>query len=97
MIDFKCCPPEPSGGLFILRHAPHLSSTANVDVTDFLRVVRQSAAWRFTPTLVYLITRAALAVQAHHAVVDGSDLGAYYQKIENLLADAEKIFANSAK
>lgn len=34
-----------------------------------------------------------LAVQAHHAVVDGSDLGAYYQKIQVLLKKSEKIFA----
>ncbi|PHI21045.1 chloramphenicol acetyltransferase [Lewinellaceae bacterium SD302] len=34
-----------------------------------------------------------LAVQAHHAVVDGSDLGAYYRKIQQLLKKSSKIFA----
>lgn len=33
-----------------------------------------------------------LAVQAHHAVVDGSDLGRYYQKIQQLLEKSEEIF-----
>ena len=34
-----------------------------------------------------------LAVLAHHALVDGSDLGKYYQIIERLLRQAEEIFA----
>ncbi len=33
-----------------------------------------------------------LAVQAHHAVVDGSDLGRYYQLFQQLLKKSEKIF-----
>lgn len=33
-----------------------------------------------------------LAVQAHHAVVDGSDLGRYYQKIQLLLNKSEGVF-----
>jgi len=34
-----------------------------------------------------------LGVQAHHAVVDGSDIGKYYQLIQRNLRDSEKIFA----
>ncbi len=34
-----------------------------------------------------------LGVHAHHALVDGSDLGRYYQKIQQHLDDCEKIFA----
>lgn len=33
-----------------------------------------------------------LAVQAHHAVVDGSDLGRYYQQIQRSLKKSEEIF-----
>ncbi|MFT6486301.1 MAG: chloramphenicol O-acetyltransferase type A [Neolewinella sp.] len=33
-----------------------------------------------------------LAVQAHHAVVDGSDLGRYYERIQLLLNKSEEIF-----
>lgn len=33
-----------------------------------------------------------LAVQAHHALVDGSDLGRYYQKIQQFLNKSEEIF-----
>lgn len=33
-----------------------------------------------------------LGVQAHHAIVDGSDLGKYYQKIQRLLNQSEEIF-----
>jgi chloramphenicol O-acetyltransferase type A len=33
-----------------------------------------------------------LAVQAHHAVVDGSDLGQYYQRIHRSLKKSEEIF-----
>ncbi|MFK8163607.1 MAG: CatA-like O-acetyltransferase [Lewinella sp.] len=33
-----------------------------------------------------------LAVQAHHAVVDGSDLGQYYQLIQQSLKKSEEIF-----
>jgi len=39
-------------------------------------------------------TMMPLAVQAHHALVDGSDLGKYYQRIQRLLDDSEKIFEN---
>jgi chloramphenicol O-acetyltransferase type A len=35
-----------------------------------------------------------LAVQAHHAVVDGSDLGRYYQTIQRHLRQAHEIFKN---
>lgn len=38
-----------------------------------------------------------LAVQAHHALVDGSDLGRYYQKIQQLLRQSEKIFKQFEK
>jgi chloramphenicol O-acetyltransferase type A len=189
---------------------PHFGISANVDITEFAEVVRHSAFWRFTPSMVYLIARVAqelpvfryrirgetviehpsirpsfavptdtgafsfctvdyqddpqqfhqaavermeamkhnpsfedeagkddylylstfpwasftsvqhavhnapadsvprivwgkyfkqgdrimmpLAVQAHHAVVDGSDLGAYYQRMERLLKKSEEIF-----
>lgn len=37
-------------------------------------------------------TTMPLAVQAHHAVVDGSDLGQYYQKMQQLLNKSEEIF-----
>lgn len=33
-----------------------------------------------------------LGVQAHHAVVDGSDIGRYYQLLERKLKNSEKIF-----
>ena len=33
-----------------------------------------------------------LAVQAHHAVVDGSDLGHYYKRIQLLLNKSDEIF-----
>lgn len=33
-----------------------------------------------------------LSVQAHHAVVDGSDLGRYFRELRRLLADSDKIF-----
>ena len=35
-----------------------------------------------------------LAVQAHHAVVDGSDLGAYYGVMKRLLGEVDKIFSD---
>jgi len=37
-------------------------------------------------------TMMPLAVQAHHAVVDGSDLGRYYQRIQHFLNKSEMIF-----
>lgn len=43
---------------------PHFGITAEVDVTDFLALVRRSPTLRFTPAIVYLITRAALEVEA---------------------------------
>ena len=38
-------------------------------------------------------TMMPLAVQAHHAVVDGSDLGRFYQSFEKNLRNCEEIFA----
>jgi len=38
---------------------PHFGITANVDITDFLRIVRHRADLRFTPAIVYIIARAA--------------------------------------
>ncbi|MEM1221003.1 MAG: CatA-like O-acetyltransferase [Bacteroidota bacterium] len=35
-----------------------------------------------------------LGVQAHHAIVDGSDLGKYYQEIQRLLNNSDEIFKN---
>ncbi|MEL7159782.1 MAG: CatA-like O-acetyltransferase, partial [Bacteroidota bacterium] len=42
---------------------PHFGITAEVDITTFLIKVRASAELRFTPALVYLIGRTALAVR----------------------------------
>lgn len=36
---------------------PHFGVTANVDITEFAAVIRHSADWRFTPSMVYLIAR----------------------------------------
>jgi len=33
-----------------------------------------------------------LVAQAHHALVEGSDLGRYYQRIQQLLKKSEEIF-----
>lgn len=38
---------------------PHFGITANVDITHFLDVVRNGADIRFTPAIVYMITRTA--------------------------------------
>lgn len=38
---------------------PHFGITANVDITEFLELVRASAELRFTPAIVYLIARTA--------------------------------------
>lgn len=46
---------------FVGMASPHFGVTVNVDITDFLGVAR-TAGVRFTPALVYLITRAAVAV-----------------------------------
>lgn len=43
---------------------PHFGITAEVDITEFLALVRRSPTLRFTPAIVYLITRAAMEVQA---------------------------------
>jgi chloramphenicol O-acetyltransferase type A len=43
---------------------PHFGVTVEVDVTVFLALVRRSPTLRFTPAIVYLITRAALEVEA---------------------------------
>lgn len=43
--------------------SPHFGVTVNVDITPFLRRVRASPTLRFTPALVYLLTRAALEVE----------------------------------
>lgn len=40
-------------------------------------------------------TMMPLAVQAHHATVDGNDLGQYYQQVELLLRNASEIFSAS--
>ncbi len=53
---------------------PHFGITANVDVTDFLEHLRQSAGWRFTPCVVYLITRAALSVAAFTYRIRGEEV-----------------------
>jgi len=42
---------------------PHFGITANVDITSFLQVVRRSPELRFTPAIVYLISRAAFEVE----------------------------------
>lgn len=39
-------------------------------------------------------TKMPLAVQAHHAVVDGSDIGRFYQIIQQKFKESEKIFKN---
>ncbi len=38
-----------------------------------------------------------LAVQAHHGLVDGSDLGKYYQRTGQLLRNCDEIFAEFSK
>lgn len=38
-----------------------------------------------------------LAVQAHHALVDGSELGTYFRRIQHLLNDSDKIFTDFVK
>lgn len=43
--------------------SPHFGVTVNVDITELLDVVRRSPTLRFTPAIVYLITRTALEVQ----------------------------------
>lgn len=42
---------------------PHFGITAEVDITDFLDCVRRSPTLRFTPAMVYLISKAALEVK----------------------------------
>ncbi|TXF91264.1 chloramphenicol acetyltransferase [Neolewinella aurantiaca] len=41
---------------------PHFGITAEVDITVFLDCVRRSPTLRFTPAMVYLISRAALEI-----------------------------------
>lgn len=41
---------------------PHFGVTVDVDITDFLKLVRRSAALRFTPAIVYLIGQTAMEV-----------------------------------
>jgi chloramphenicol O-acetyltransferase type A len=43
--------------------SPHFGITAEVDITSFLHCVRRSPTLRFTPAMVYLISRTALAVE----------------------------------
>ena len=43
---------------------PHFGITAEVDITEFLSLVRRSPTLRFTPAVVYIITSAAMEVQA---------------------------------
>ena len=44
--------------------SPHFGVTADVDITEFLAAVRRSPTLRFTPAIVYLITKTALAVES---------------------------------
>lgn len=41
---------------------PHFGTTVNVDITEFAAHIRARADWRFTPALVYLITRTAIEI-----------------------------------
>lgn len=58
---------------------PHFGVTVNVDITEFLNVVRRSPTLRFTPAMVYLITRTAVEVKQFRWRVrrsEGRDPGA---------------------
>ena len=50
---------------------PHFGITADVDITAFLDCVRRSPTLRFTPAMVYLITRAAMEVSTFRWRVRG--------------------------
>lgn len=47
---------------FSAMNQPHFGITANVDISEFMGIVRHSPTLRFTPAIVYLITKAALAI-----------------------------------
>lgn len=56
---------------------PHFGITANVDITDFLDIVRKSPELRFTPAMVYLIGRVATEVEPFRWRIRGEDVVAH--------------------
>jgi len=59
-----------------LSHAMHYSPADSVPRISWGKYFEQNGR-----------TLMPLAVQAHHAVVDGSDMGRYFQQVEGLLAE----------
>ncbi|OAV44924.1 CatA-like O-acetyltransferase [Lewinella sp. 4G2] len=57
--------------------SPHFGITAEVDISEFLQLVRESPTLRFTPALVYLITRAALEVPSFTWRIRGEEVVAH--------------------
>ncbi|MEL6656218.1 MAG: chloramphenicol acetyltransferase [Bacteroidota bacterium] len=64
-----------------LSHAMHYSPADSVPRISWGKYFEQNGR-----------TLMPLAVQAHHAVVDGSDMGRYFQGVEALLATAKPLF-----
>lgn len=59
---------------FLAMNQPHFGITANVDITEFLQVVRDSADLRFTPCIVYLIARTAHEVKEFRWRIRGKEV-----------------------
>ncbi len=59
---------------FTRMDQPHFGITAEVDITDFLATVRRSPTLRFTPAIVYLITRTAIEVRPFCWRIRGEDI-----------------------
>lgn len=53
---------------------PHFGITANVDITDFLELVRGSAELRFTPAIAYLIARTANEIPQFKRRIRGDEV-----------------------
>jgi chloramphenicol O-acetyltransferase type A len=62
--------------------SPHFGITANVDITEFLGCVRRSPTLRFTPAMVYLITRTALEVRPFRWRIRRCKAGGEESKVE---------------
>lgn len=65
---------EKHFAFFASMDNPHFGITANVDITNFLEVVRKSAELRFTPAIVYLIGRVAMEVKPFRWRIRGEEI-----------------------
>ena len=52
---------------------PHFSLVANVDITDFLKTIKEKQ-WLFTPYMVYILTRAANEIKTFRWRIRGEEI-----------------------